>query len=105
MDNEKISISLDEVNSAQVDAEIRRQDIAARMAAHQEQVEANTPTARRFNAGFFRKAIVYMAMFGLVASVIGWGVGEIVQYNEQNHPWRQLRQCLKLYNIPYLHNY
>ena len=77
MDGEKISISLDEVNSAQVDAEIRRQDIAARMAAHQEQVEAYTPPAQRFNAGFFRKAVVYMAVFGLVASIIGWGLGEI----------------------------
>ena len=97
MDNEKISISLDEVNSAQVDAEIRRQDIAARMAAHQEQVEANTPTARRFNAGFFRKAIVYMAVFGLAASVIGWGLGEIIQYKQNHHPWGQCRLVLEAF--------
>lgn len=77
MESGKISISIDEVNSERVDAEIHRQDIAARMAAHQELVEANTPLARRFDAGFFRKAIVYMAVFGLVASTIGWGVGEI----------------------------
>ena len=97
MDSEKITISIDEVNSERVDAEIRRQDIAARMAAHQEQVEANTPVARRFNAGFFRKAVVYMAMFGLVASIVGWGVGEVVQYRVTNHPWSQLCQCLELY--------
>lgn len=77
MDSDKITISLDEVNSERVDAEIHRQDIAARMAAHQEQVEANTPIARRFNAGFFRKAVVYMAVFGLAASIVGWGLGEI----------------------------
>ncbi len=89
MDSDKITISLDEVNSERVDAEIHRQDIAARMAAHQEQVEANTPATRRFNASFFRKAVVYMAVFGLIASIVGWGVGEIVQYKENHHPWRQ----------------
>lgn len=99
MDNEKISISFDEVNSARVDAEIRRQDIAARMAAHQEQVEAYTPPAQRFNAGFFRKAVIYMAVFGLAASIVGWGVGEIVQYKETHHPWNQLCQAMKLYQV------
>lgn len=98
MEAEKISISLDEVNSAQVDAEIRRQDIAARMAAHQEQVEANTPAARRFGGGFFRKALVYMAVFGLVASLVGWGLGEIVQYKQDHHPWRQCELVFRAYH-------
>ena len=80
MESDKISISLEEVNSERVDAEIHRQDIAARMAAHQEQVEANTPLSRRFDAGFFRNAVVYMAVFGLAASIIGWGLGEIFEY-------------------------
>lgn len=85
MESEKISISLDEVNSERVDAEIHRQDIAARMAAHQEQVEANTPSTRRFGgAGFFRKAVVYMAVFGLVASIVGWGLGEIFMYKSES---------------------
>ena len=97
MESGKISISIDEVNSERVDAEIHRQDIAARMAAHQELVEANTPLARRFDAGFFRKAVVYMAVFGLAASIIGWGVGEIVQYKEDHHPWRQCMTALKAF--------
>ncbi len=86
MDNDKITISLDEVNSERVDAEIHRQDIAARMAAHQEQVEANTPAERRFGGGFFRKAAVYMAVFGFIASVVGWGAGEWFQYKKDHHP-------------------
>lgn len=98
MDNEKITISIDEVNSARVDAEIRRQDIAARMAAHQEQVEANTSIARRFNASFFRKAVVYMAVFGLVASIVGWGIGEIIQYKERHHPWIQCEFALNRFH-------
>lgn len=88
MDNDIISISLDEVNSERVDMEIRRQDIAARMAAHQEQVEASTPSARRFGGGFFRKAVVYMAVFGFIASVLGWGIGEWFQYKEDHHPFK-----------------
>lgn len=100
MESEKISISLDEVNSERVDAEIHRQDIAARMAAHQEQVEANTPSTRRFRgAGFFRKAVAYMAVFGLAASIIGWGLGEIVMYKVNHHPWYQLRQSIEFYNV------
>ena len=89
MDNDKISVSLDEVNSSRVDAEIRRQDIAGRMAAHQAQVEANTSTSRRMGGGGFRKAIVYMSVFGLIASIVGWGMGEIVQYKQDHHPWAQ----------------
>jgi len=99
MDSDKISISLDEVNSERVDAEIHRQDIAARMSAHQEQVEANTPPARRFGGGFFRKAVVYMAVFGLVASIAAWGVGEFIQYEENHHPWVQWHQCQMAWDV------
>ncbi len=98
MDTDKITISLDEVNSERVDAEIHRQDIAARMAAHQEQVEANTPSSRRFGGSFFRKAVVYMAVFGLAASIVGWGVGEIVQYKENHHPWRQCEAVWEMFH-------
>lgn len=99
MDFDKIVISLDDVNSERVDAEIHRQGIAARMAAHQEQVEARTPPSRRFGGGFFRKAVVYMAVFGLVSSILGWGLGEVVQYNERNHPYNQFLQAVKVYNV------
>ena len=33
--NDKITVSLDEVNSTRVDAELHRQDVANRMAEHQ----------------------------------------------------------------------
>ena len=99
MDSDKITISLDEVNSERVDAEIHRQDVATRMAAHQEQVEANTPLSRRFGGSFFRKAVVYMAVFGLFASIIGWGFGEIVMYKQRYHPFNQLLQAIKVYSM------
>ena len=81
MSDEKITISLDDVNSAQVDAEVRRQEIATRMAAHQATVQSTTSDAKRMNPnGLFRRSVVYMAVFGLAASLIGWGFGEIAQY-------------------------
>ena len=97
MESEKISVSLDEVNSARVDAEIRRQDIAARMAAHQEEIEANTPSAKRFGGGVFRKAIVYMAVFGFFASLLAWGMGELVQYRSDRHPWKQYQEAFNAF--------
>ena len=86
MSEEKITISLDDVNTAQVDAEVRRQEIANRMAAHQASVEANTKNSHRMNPqGWFRKSIVYMSIFGLIASLLGWGLGEIVEYAKENN--------------------
>ena len=80
MSDEKITISLEDVNSAQVDAAVKRQEIATRMAAHQATVQSTTSDAKRMNpCGLFRRSIVYMAVFGLAASLIGWGLGEIVE--------------------------
>ena len=79
MSDEKITISLDDVNSARVDAEIRRQEIATRMAAHQSRIEETAGSSRSTNSSeFFRRSIVYMAIFGLIASLVGWGLGETV---------------------------
>lgn len=76
MDNSKITVTLDEVNSSQVDQELHRQDIAGRMAEHQEQVRLNLDGG---GGGFFRKAIVYMALFGIVFSVLAWGASECIR--------------------------
>lgn len=81
MSDEKITISLDDVNSARVDAEIRRQEIATRMAAHQSRIEETAGNSRSTNSSeFFRRSIVYMAIFGLIASLVGWGLGEIAMH-------------------------
>ncbi len=93
MDSDKITVSLEEVNSSSVDVEIRRQEIAGRMAEHQAQVEANTTPSHQMGGGGFRKAIVYMTVFSLIASVVGWSLGEIVQYKEKYHPYNQWREC------------
>lgn len=98
MNGEKITISLDDINSAQVDAEIKRQEIATRMAAHQSEIESTTSNSRRMNpSGIFRRSMVYMAIFGLIASLMGWGLGEITQYKANNNPLVVFRECLSAY--------
>lgn len=79
MADQKIKVSLDEVNSTQVDAELHRQDVAQRMAEHQEKIRLNFGGSGEMlgaKGGFFRKAMVYMAIFGLVFSILGWLLGE-----------------------------
>ena len=89
MSDFKISVSLDEVNDPKVDAEIRRQEIAGRMAQHQETVKQNSQghgEMPKADGGFFRKTIVYMAIFGLAFSIIGWILGEIPLWVSNSNP-------------------
>lgn len=70
---------MDEVNSSQVDAELHRQDVTSRMAAHQEKIRINFSGSGEMLGAkgvFFRKAIVYMAIFGFIFSLLGWWIGE-----------------------------
>ena len=98
MSDEKITISFEDVNSAQVDAEVKRQEIATRMAAHQATVQSTTSDAKRMNpSGLFRRSIVYMAAFGLAASLIGWSLGEITQYKSNNNPLVLFQQVVAAY--------
>ena len=89
MGNDKITVSLDEVNSTQVDTELHRQDVAERMAEHQEKIRVNFSGSQPINSqgGFFRQSMVYMAIFGIVFSIIAWFLGEQVIKVSYNHPW------------------
>ena len=87
MNNNKISVSLDEINSSHVDAELHRQDVASRMAAHQEKIRINLGGSGEMlgaKGGPFRNAIVYMLIFGSVSSVLGWAVAELFMKNAIN---------------------
>ena len=99
MDNNKITVSLGEVNGAQVDAELHRQDVANRMAEHQETVRRNTANYAESpvtQGNKFQGAIVYMAVFGLIFSIIGWLFGEIVRDKLDNHPFLQAITWIQL---------
>ena len=89
MDNQKISVSLEEVNSPQVDAELHRQEIAGRLAEHQQQIRINFGNSDEMvscKGSVWRKAMVYMTLFGLLFSILAWGVGEC--YEVKIAPWR-----------------
>lgn len=83
MDNKnENTISIDNENNKRVDAGLPRQDIANRMAKQQEIVPPNFAGAGRLagtKGHSFRKSIVYMTLFGIMFSVLGWGLGEIPQ--------------------------
>ena len=88
MDNQKISVSLEEVNSPQVDAELHRQEIASRLAEHQQQIRINFGNSDEMvsrKGSVWRKAMVYMTLFGLLFSILAWGVGEC--YLAQTDSW------------------
>ncbi len=72
MDDSKITVSLEEVNSSQVDVELHKQDVANRMAAHQKQVCTNAniePSKVSYTA---QSPLKYMAISGAVFSFVGW---------------------------------
>lgn len=89
---DKIVISDEDVNTSQVDQEVRRQDIANRMAQHQKQVMASAPTGK---TPFFRKAVVYMGIFGLIFSLLAWGIGEVV---DARSPEKDLEEAMGFWN-------
>lgn len=87
MNKEKISISLDEINSPNVDAALHRQDIADRMAQHQQKIRTTFGGSGEMlgaKGGFFRKSIVYMTIFGLIFSIVGWLLSEIPHQKGEN---------------------
>ena len=100
MNDSKITISLEEVNSSQVDAEIHRQDVAGRMAQHQEAVKQNYGHLEGGvnGSGIFQKAIVYMAFFGFISSLLGWAVGEGIRHIEEKHPWEVASTAFYFFN-------
>ncbi len=76
MDNSKITVSLDEVNSSQVDIELHKQDVANRMAEHQRQVYANSNINVGQASYTSQSPFKYMALFGVIFSLLGWLFGE-----------------------------
>ena len=80
MADQKIKVSLDEVNSSRVDAELHRQDVTQRMAEHQEKIRLNFSGSGEMlgaKTGVFRNSLVYMTIFGTVSSILGWGFAEL----------------------------
>ena len=89
-----IKIGWDELNSNTVDARIRRQDAVAAQLA-----QAKTPAVLPQNANassFWYKAPIYMALFGLLGGLAGWGIGQIMHFRPdpaaQAQDWLAARQ-------------
>ena len=85
MADDKIRISWDEVQSTQVDEQIKRQAAVAR-AAQQVQQFANSPmpplpqaTVPTTAKSWLYNSLIYMALFGGIGGFFGWTCGEVVE--------------------------
>ncbi|MDR1962739.1 MAG: FHA domain-containing protein [Planctomycetaceae bacterium] len=82
--SDKISISLDEVNSPEVDAKIRIDLAMLRTAEHQKEILRDYKPVPTTNGNIFYKTVVYLALFGLGFGFVGWCASEIfMQVSEQ----------------------
>ncbi|MDR3232858.1 MAG: FHA domain-containing protein [Planctomycetaceae bacterium] len=78
--SEKITISLEETNSSKVDTKIRIDNAMLQAAQHQQEVLRDyKPSAAASSGNVFQKAVVYLALFGLLFGFGGWCLSEIVQ--------------------------
>jgi Inner membrane component of T3SS, cytoplasmic domain len=84
--SEKIRISLDDVNSLDVDRKLKQQDAVARTTVHyQQQVATSMPSmARNSGRSVLRNTLATAAILGLVGGIIAWIAGEIVFYAMPN---------------------
>src|SRR5690554_6772037 len=80
---QKISISYEDVNSAQVDQRLRRQDEAARN--YQPPPPPPVPGRRGRSHGILYNTAVYTTLFGLIGGGLGWACGEIPRRLMPNH--------------------
>jgi hypothetical protein len=74
---DKIRISLDDVHSAAVDAQIKHQDAVSRAAEHVRR-QIPLPISSSQGGNLFYKGFVYMTLFGLAGGIVAWLLGELV---------------------------
>ena len=82
MDENKITVSWDELNSRKVDTRLREQQAMARTRSYAQldaaaADQAAMPAAPR---NLWYNAFFYMTVFGLLGGLLAWGVGEYVHY-------------------------
>ncbi|MDR0609964.1 MAG: FHA domain-containing protein [Planctomycetaceae bacterium] len=75
--SDKITISWEDISSPKVDEKIRIDNAMLRAAQHQQQVLRDYKSAPVNSDNIFYKAVVYLALFGLVFGFVGWMLSEI----------------------------
>src|SRR5579862_2695162 len=82
MEDKKITLSWDELNSRKVDTRLREQQAIARNRSYAN-LDAAAATARNEAAaprGLWYNSIFYMAAFGLLGGLLGWASGAMLQF-------------------------
>jgi hypothetical protein len=84
MADEKITLSHEELYSADVDARLKQQEARARAEEHyrlQEDLASIDRPAAPSRSRFWYNPILYTGFFGLLGGLIAWGLGEVVEQN------------------------
>jgi hypothetical protein len=78
--NDKIRVSWDEVNSADVDQRLQQQSAIERANEHyQQQVAPSMPAVSGSRQqSFWYNSLIYMTMFGFLGGALGWPLNEVI---------------------------
>ena len=74
---EKITITVDDLHSEQVEQKLERAEALEK--AHQHYLDQQAAAPRAVAAGksrFWYNAVVYMALFGILGGLLAWGLSE-----------------------------
>ena len=77
----KLRITLEDVNSPQVDAKLKERDMVLRTSEHYETAQLPTSTLSLPRFEFLYNTLVYMGLFGLLGGLLGWDRGLTTLWN------------------------
>lgn len=80
MDQDKIRVSWEEVQSAKVDEALKHQDALARAQVHVQQQGSLPPTPNQpqgYSSSIWYNTLFYMGIFGVIGGLLAWMTGEI----------------------------
>lgn len=87
----KLTVSLDETNTAAVDEAVKRQDALNRTLQHQDKIRVELENSYSppspIKGKLIYNSVCYLALFGLIFALIGWTIGEIPIQKVESHPF------------------
>jgi hypothetical protein len=102
MAGEKITISWNDVRSERTDAKVKKQEVYERVREHQERIvleQKNQHAEPNCSKGsLWMKSVFFMAVFGFAGSLLAWGLGEIIRYNDPLEKLKEMRAILRSVN-------
>lgn len=92
---EKIKISVEDTRSPQVNQALEEKK--RRNTINLPPEGPNTIPPITNPGGGFRNAMVYMAVFGLIAGIVGWAISEGLRFQSDHHPFTEFQKVVAAY--------